>query len=59
MENHFPFKKYAPIESMMLQIKDDGEKNTWEWIETIKNPLNRIYQRKLFFLAKDKLRKEK
>jgi len=59
MDYNFNFKKFSPIESMMVQIKEDGEKPTWEWIEGCESPYNRLYYRQLFFMAKKKLERNK
>lgn len=56
MESFFPFHKFTPIESMILQIKDEGQQATWQYIEkTFNNPFQRIGARKLFAQAVKKL----
>ena len=55
MKNNFSFNKYSLLNCMMIQLKEDGEKNTWEWIESISNPFKRLQNRQLFFMAKRKL----
>ena len=56
MENFFPFHKITPIESMMIQISDDGHAETWQYIEdTFKNGLERAKARKIFSEAVKKL----
>ncbi|MFA5048619.1 MAG: hypothetical protein WC516_06365 [Patescibacteria group bacterium] len=55
MNPFIPFHSITPLQSMMIQIKDDGQYETWQYIETIKNPLQRAEARKLFAQAVKKL----
>jgi len=56
MESFFPFHKITPLESMMIQIRDDGQIATWQYIEeTFNNPLQRAEARKLFAQAVKKM----
>ena len=55
MNPHYNYHNITPIESMMIQIKEDGEKETWNWIESLKEVSKRIKYRQLYFMAKEKI----
>ncbi len=55
MNPFIPFHNITPLESMMIQIKEDGQAETWQFIESINNPLHRAEARKLFAQAIKKL----
>ena len=58
MENHFPFHDINPIENMIINIKNEGQKEIWNYIETEKNPLERCEKRKLYWRALNIMLKE-
>jgi hypothetical protein len=45
----------TPLQSMMINIREDGQGEVWKLIEEIKNPFGRCQARKLFAKAIKKL----
>lgn len=45
------FGKLSPLDNMMCNIMEEGIKEVWNEIETIKNPINRCKERNLFAAA--------
>lgn len=59
MEEHFKFHQLNPLENMMLNIQNEGQKEIWSYIETEKDPLKRCEKRKLYWKALEKMLKGK
>lgn len=55
MKDKIPFHKITPLQSMMIDILDNGEKEVWNVIESYKNPFLRCKVRKLFAEAVKKI----
>ncbi|MHA1751399.1 MAG: hypothetical protein ACTSYZ_03430 [Candidatus Helarchaeota archaeon] len=47
MENYFSFHRITPLENMMIDLQEYGQKEVWENIEKFNNPFYRIKARKL------------
>ena len=56
MENHFPFHKITPIESMMIDLQEYGQEKVWQEIEEFDNPFHRIEARNLMAKAMKKIK---
>jgi len=50
------YHKISPLESMIINIKEDGQNEVWNIIEKINNPIARCNGRKLFTKAIDKIK---
>ncbi len=48
--------KYTELQSMMIQIADDGVEETRKYIESISNAILRFKKRDVFFKALIKMR---
>lgn len=55
MENHFPFHKITPLESMIIDLQEFGQEEVWKNIETFNNPFHRIKARILMAKAMKKI----
>ena len=44
-------KQYTALQSMMVQIADDGSEDTLKYIETISDAFTRFRKRNLFYKA--------
>ena len=53
MKNH----NISPLENMMINLKEEGQQNVWQYIESIKDAKQRCATRRLFFIAIDKMEK--
>ena len=51
MQNKIPFHNITPLQSMKINIAEDGLADVWKTIETFKNPLQRCGSRKLLAKA--------
>lgn len=56
MQENIPFHNISDLESMMMNILDDGQDEVWKTIEQIKLPLKRCKARKLFAQAINKIK---
>ena len=48
MQEQIPFHHISNLESLIINIQEDGQKEVWQLIEGIKNPFKRCQNRKLF-----------
>jgi hypothetical protein len=51
MQEKIPFHNITPLESMIINLQEDGQAEVWKLIETIKLPLKRANARKLMAQA--------
>ena len=50
------YHQISPLESMIINIREDGQSEVWKIIEKIKSPISRCNERKLFTLAINKIK---
>jgi len=55
MQEKIPFHNITPLQSMIINLQDEGQAEVWKLIETIKLPLKRASARKLFAQAIKKI----
>jgi lantibiotic modifying enzyme len=48
MQEKIPFHNISNLESLIINIQEDGQENVWKLIESIKNPFKRCQNRKMF-----------
>lgn len=58
-KENFKFRNFSDLEIMMLNIHAEGLDEAWEDLDSIEDPMLRIYNRKLYEIALKKLKEGK
>ncbi len=59
MENYFPFHHISPLESMIIDIKENSQGDVWITIESISDAFKRCNARKLYTQALKRIDEQK